>query len=183
MHTTNRNSHTFTSYPFIPTKRSTLLLALHPFYSKLASTHSPHHSPLPLPPSQTIQFHTLPIHTPKPTKQPISFNLQFNYPSLISLFPFQHPFNNHHPSASNHSTSHFTITGTLPQTHNTLPLPFANPSLTLPSKKENTTHALPFQHFTTPLHSKESKAMHLYNLTIHKPSVVQRSIYGWRRLR
>ena len=51
-----------------------------------------------------------------------------------------------------------------------------------PKRKENTSHALPSQHFTPPLHSKESKAMHLYNLTIHKPSVVQRSIYGWRRL-
>ena len=79
-------------------------------------------------------------------------------------------------------TSHLTNTSTLSQTHHTLPLPFANPSLTLPPK-ENTTHALPSQHFTTPLNSKESNPMHLYNLTIHKPSVVQRSIYGWRRLR
>ena len=111
-------------------------------------------------PSQTTQFPTLPIHTPKPTKQPISFNLQFNYPSLISLFPFQHPFNNHHPSASNHSTSHFTITGTLPQTHNTLPLPFANPSLTLPQKKRkhNTRTPLPAFHYSSPFKRKHSNA-------------------------
>ena len=133
-------------------------------------------------PSQTIQFHTLPIHTPKLTKHSISFTFQFQYPSPFFFIPFQHPFNNHHPSASNRNTSHLTITNTLLQTHHTLPLPFANPSLTLPPK-ENTTHALPSQHFTTPLNSKESKAMHLYNLTIHKPSVVQRSIYGWCRLR
>ena len=68
------------------------------------------------------------------------------------------------------------------QFNHTLPLPFANPSLTHPKRKENTTHALSSQHFTTPLNSKESTAMHLYNLTIHKPSVVQRSIYGWCRL-
>ena len=42
-------------------------------------------------PSQTTQFPTLPIHTPKPTKQPISFNLQFNYPSPIFFIPLLAP--------------------------------------------------------------------------------------------
>ena len=42
-------------------------------------------------PSQTIQFHTLPIHTPKLTKHPISFNLQFNYPSPIFFIPLPTP--------------------------------------------------------------------------------------------
>ena len=44
-------------------------------------------------PSQTTQFHTLPIHTPKPTKYPISFNFQFHYPSpiffILLLTPIQ----------------------------------------------------------------------------------------------
>ena len=173
------NFHTFTSYPFILTKRSTFILALHQFYSKLSSTTSPPHSPTSLPykqPNSTLFPSTLqnPQNTPFPSI-PNSIT-----PHSSSLSSFQHPFNNHHPSASNHKTSHLTITNTLPQTHHTLPLPFANPSLTLPQKK--TQHALPSQHFTTPLHSKESNPMHLYNLTIHKPSVVQRSIYGWRRL-
>ena len=181
MHTTNLNFHTFTSHPFIPAKRSTFIIALHQFYSKLSSTTSPPHSPTPLPhkrPNSPLFPSTL--QNSQNTPLPSPSNSITPHPS--SLSPFQHPFNNHHPSASNHKTSHLTNTNTLPQTHHTLPLPFANPSLTLPSKKENTTHALPSQHFTTPLHSKESTAMHLYNLTIHKPSVVQRSIYGWRRL-
>ena len=42
-------------------------------------------------PSQTIQFPTLPIHTPKHTKHIIFFNLQFNYPSLIFFIPLPTP--------------------------------------------------------------------------------------------
>ena len=48
-------------------------------------------------PSQTIQFPTLPIHIPKPTKYPISFNLQFNYPSPIFFIPFPTPIQQSQP--------------------------------------------------------------------------------------
>ncbi len=173
--------HTFTSHPFILTKRSTFILALHPFYSKLSSTTSPHHSPTLLPHKRSNSS-LFPFTLQNPQNSPFPSTSNSITPPQSSLSSFQHPFNNHRPSASNHKTSHLTITNTLPQTHHTLPLPFANPSLTYP-QKENTTHALPSHHFTTPLNSKESTAMHLYNLTIHKPSVVQRSIYGWCRLR
>ena len=181
MHTTNLNFHTFTSHPFILAKRSIFILALHQFSIQFSSTTSPPHSPTSIPhkrPNSPLFPSTL--QNPQNTPFPSPSNSTIPHPS--SLSPFQHPFNNHHPSASNHKTSHLTNTSTLPQTHHTLPLPFANPSLTHPKRKENTTHALSSQHFTTPLNSKESTAMHLYNLTIHKPSVVQRSIYGWCRL-
>ena len=86
----------------------------------------------------------------------MSFNLQFNYPSSIFFIPFQHPFNNHHPYASNRNTSHLTITSTLPQTHHTLPLPIANPSLSLPQKKrKHNTHSPPS---ISPLLSIQKKA-------------------------
>ena len=181
MHTTNLNFHTFTYHSFILAKHSTFILALHRFHSKLSSTTSSPHSPTSLhskrPNSSLFPF-TLQNSQNKPFPSPSNSIT----PPHSSLFPFQPPFNNHRPSASNHNTSHLTITSTLLQTHHTLPLPFANPSLTLPQRKESTTYALSSQHFTTPLHSKESNPMHLYNLTIHKPSVVQRSIHGWRRL-
>ena len=159
MHITNLNFHTFTSHPFIPTKRSTILLALHPFHSKLSSTTSPPHSPTflhskrpnsPLFPS-TLQNSQ---NTPFPS---ISNSIT---PPQSSLSPFQHPFNNHHPSASNHKTSHLTITNTLPQTHHTLPLPFANPSLTLPQKKRkhNTRTLLPAFHYSSQFKRKQSNA-------------------------
>ena len=173
--------HTFTSHPFILTKRSTFILALHRFHSKLASTTSPHHSPTLLPHKRSNST-LFPSTLQNPQNNPFPSSSNSITPHSSSLSSFQHPFNNHHPSASNRNTSHLTNTSTLSQTHHTLPLPIANPSLTHP-QKENTTHALSSQHFTTPLNSKESTAMHLYNLTIHKPSVVQRSIYGWRRLR
>ena len=182
MHTTSRNFKTFTSHSFIIAKRSTLIQSLHQFSIQFSSTTSPPHSPTPLPykrPNSTLFPSTLQNSQNTPFPSPSNSNT----PHPSSLSPFQHPFNNHLPSASNRNTSHLTITNTLPQTHHTLPLPFANPSLPPPKRKESTSHALPSQHFTPPLHSKESKAMHLYNLTIHKPSVVQRSIYGWRRLR
>ena len=182
MHTTNLNFHTFTSHPFILAKRSIFILALHQFSIQFSSTTSPPHSPTSIPhkrPNSPLFPSTL--QNPQNTPFPSPSNSTIPHPS--SLSPFQHPFNNHHPSASNHKTSHLTITTTLPRTHHTLPLPFVNPSLTLPQKEKKAQHALPSQHFTTPLHSKESTAMHLYNLTIHKPSVVQRSIYGWCRLR
>ena len=169
--------HTFTSHTFIPAKRSTLLLALHPFSISPSSTTSPPHSPTSLPhkrPNSPLFPSTLQNSQNSPFPS-ISNSIT---PPQSSLSPFQHPFNNHLPSASNQTTSHLTNTNTLPQTHHTLPLPFANPSLTLPQRKDNATHALPSHHFTTPLNSKESNPMHLYNLTIHKPSVVQRSIYG-----
>ena len=101
MHTTNLNFHTFTSNPFILTKRSTFILALHQFHSKLSSTTSPHHSPTPLP-------HKRSNSTLFPSILQNSQNSPFPSPSnsitppQSSLSPFQHPFNNHHPSASNH---------------------------------------------------------------------------------
>ena len=140
MHTTNLNFHTFTSYPFILTKRSTFILALHPFYSKLSSTNSSPHSPTPLP----YKRHNSPLFPfPLQNSQNTPFLSTSNSitPPQSSLSPFQHPFNNHLPSASNQTTSHLTNTNTLPQTHHTLPLPFANPSLTLPPKKrKHNTH-------------------------------------------
>ena len=182
MHTSSLNSHTFTSNPFILTKRSTLILALHPFHSKLSSTTSPPHFPTSLP-HKRPNSPLFPSTLQNPQNNPFPSTFNSITPPQSSLFPFQHPFNNHHPSASNHKTSHLTITNTLSQTHHTLPLPFANPSLTLPPKEKKAQHTQsPITPSTPPLHSKESKAMHLYNLTIHKPSVVQRSIYGWRRL-
>ena len=131
--------HIFTSYPFILAKRSTFILALHRFHSKLSSTHSPHHSPTPL----HSKRHNSPLfpstlQNPQNTLFPSTSNSIT--PHSSSLSSFQHPFNNHHPSASNHNTSHLTITNTLPQTHHTLPLPFANPSLTLPPKEKKTQH-------------------------------------------
>ena len=157
MHTTNLNFHTFTSHPFILAKHSTFILALHPFYSKLTSTNSPPHSLTPLPhkrPNSTL----FPSILQNPQNSPFPSISNSITPPQSSLFPFQHPFNNHHPSASNHSTSHFTITGTLPQTHNTLPLPFANPSLTLPQKKRkhSTRTPLPAFHYSSPFKRKQS---------------------------
>ena len=140
MHTTNLNSHNFTSHPFILIKRSTLILALHPFYSKLASTNSLPHSPTPLPhkrPNSSL----FPFTLQNPQNNPFLSTSNSITPPQSSLSPFQHPFNNHLPSASNQTTSHFTNTNTPPQTHHTLLLPFANPSLTLPQKKrKHNTH-------------------------------------------
>ena len=160
MHTTNLNFHTFTSHSFILIKRSTFILALHPFYSKPSSTNSPHHS-LTLLPHKRHNSSLFPftLQNPQNTPFPSTFNSITPHPS--SLSPFQHPFNNHHPSASNHKTSHLTNTSTLPQTHHTLPLPFANPSLTLPSKrKEKTTHTIPYHsiHPSSPFKRKHSNA-------------------------
>ena len=155
MHTTNLNFHTFTYHSFILAKHSTFILALHRFHSKLSSTHSPHHSPTPLHskrPNSSLFPSTLQNtqNTPFPS---ISNSIT---PSQSSLSPFQHPFNNHHPYASNRNTSHLTITNTLPQTHHTLPLPFANPSLTLPPKKrKHNTHSPPS---ISPLLSIQKKA-------------------------
>ena len=143
MHTTNLNFHTFTSHPFILAKRSILILALHQFSIQFSSTTSPPHSPTSLPhkrPNSPLFPSTL--QNPQNTLFPSTSNSIT--PPQSSLSSFQHPFNNHHPSASNHKTSHLTITNTLPQTHNTLPLPFANPSLTLPQKKrKHNTHSPP----------------------------------------
>ena len=160
MHTSSLNFHTLTSNPFILAKRSTLILALHPFYSKLSSTHSPPHFPTSLPrkrPNSSLFPSTL--QNSQNTPFPSTFNSITPPQSSLSLF--QHPFNNHHPSASNHNTSHLTITNTLQQTHHTLPLPFANPSLTLPSKrKEKTTHTIPYHpiHPFSPFKRKHSNA-------------------------
>ena len=182
MHITNLNFHTFTSHSFILAKRSTLILALHQFSIQFSSTTSPPHFPLPLPhkrPNSSLFPSTL----QNSQNSPFPSTSNSITPPQSSLSPFQHPFNNHHPSASNRKTSHLTITNTLLQTHHTLPLPFANPSLTLPPKEKKKQHTQsPITPSTPLLNSKESTAMHLYNLTIHKPSVVQRSIYGWRRL-
>ena len=159
MHTTNLNFHTFTSHPFILTKRSTLILALHPFYSKLSSTNSPPHSP-------TSHHHKRPnsplfsstLQNSQSTPFPSTSNSTTPHPS--SLSPFQPPFNNHHPSASNHKTSHLTITSTLPQTHHSLPLPFVNPSLSLPQKKRkhSTRTPLPAFHYSSQFKRKQSNA-------------------------
>ena len=159
MHITNLNFHTFTSHSFILAKRSTLNHSLHPFHSKLSFTTSPPHSPIPLP-------HKRSNSTLFPSKLQNSQNNPFPSPSNSitphpsSLPPFQHPFNNHHPSASNHKTSHLTITNTLPQTHHTLPLPFANPSLTLPQKKRkhNTRTLLPAFHYSSQFKRKQPNA-------------------------
>ena len=159
MHTTNLNFHTFTSYPSFPTKHSTFILALHPFHSKLSSTHSPPHSPTSLPhkrPNSSLFPSTL----QNPQNNPFLSTSNSITPLQSSLSSFQHPFNNHLPSASNHKTSHLTITNTLPQTHHTLPLPFANPSLTLPQKKRkhNTRTPLPAFHHSSPFKRKQSNA-------------------------
>ena len=156
MHITNLNFHTFTSHPFILAKRSTFILALHPFYSKLSSTNSPPHSPTSLPhkrPNSPLFPSTL--QNSQSTPFPSTSNS--TTPHSSSLSSFQHPFNNHHPSASNHKTSHLTITSTLPQTHHTLPLPFANPSLTLPQKYSTRT-PLPSFHYSSQFKRKHSNA-------------------------
>ena len=156
MHTTNLNFHTFTSHSFILIKRSTFILALHPFYSKPSSTNSPHHS-LTLLPHKRHNSSLFPftLQNPQNTPFPSTFNSITPHPS--SLSPFQHPFNNHHPSASNHKTSHLTITNTLPQTHHTLPLPIANPSLSLP-QKSNTRTPLPAFHYSSQFKRKQPNA-------------------------
>ena len=151
--------HTFTSNPFILAKRSTILLALHPFYSKLSSTNSPPHSLTPLPYKQPNSS-LFPSTLQNSQNSPFPSTSNSITTPQSSLSPFQHPFNNHHSSASNHKTSHLTITSTLPQTHNTLPLPFANPSLTLPQKKRkhNTRTPLPAHHYSSPFKRKHSNA-------------------------
>ena len=155
MHTTNLNFHTFTSCPIILIKRSTFILALHPFYSKLASTNSPPHSPTPFPHKRSNST-LFPSTLQNSQNTPFPSTSNSITPPQSSLSPFQHPFNNHHPSASNRKTSHLTITNTLPQTHHTLPLPFANPSLTLPPKKrKHNTHSPPS---ISPLLSIQKKA-------------------------
>ena len=160
MHTTNLNFHTFTSHPFILAKRSILILALHQFSIQFSSTTSPPHSPTSLPhkrPNSPLFPSTL--QNPQNTLFPSTSNSIT--PPQSSLSSFQHPFNNHHPSASNHKTSHLTITNTLPQTHHTLPLPIANPSLTLPSKRKekHSTHTpLPSFHYSSQFKRKHSNA-------------------------
>ena len=123
--------------------------------------------PLPLLPILQTPFpHKRPNSTLFPStlqnSQNTPFPSPFNSitPRHSSLPPFQHPFNNHHPSASNHNTSHLTSTSTLPQTHHTLPLPFANPSLTYPQKKRkhNTRTPLPAFHYSSPFKRKHSNA-------------------------
>ena len=156
MHITNLNFHTFTFHSFILAKRSTLNHSLHPFYSKLASTHSPPHSPTPLP-HKRPNSPLFPSTLQNSQNSPFPSTSNSITPPQSSLSPFQHPFNNHHPSASNHKTSHLTITNTLPQTHHTLPLPFANPSLTLP-QKSNTRTPLPSFHPSSPFKRKHSNA-------------------------
>ena len=145
--------------PFILTKRSTILLALHPFYSKLASTTSPPHSPTPLHHKRSNST-LFPSTLQNPQNTPFPSTSNSITPPQSSLSLFQRPFNNHHPSASNHNTSHLTITSTLPQTHHTLPLPFANPSLTLPPKKRkhNTRTPLPAFHYLSQFKRKQSNA-------------------------
>ena len=151
--------HTFTSHPFILAKRSTFILALHPFYSKLTSTNSPPHSLTPLPYKQPNSS-LFPSTLQNSQNNPFPSTSNSITPSQSSLSSFQHPFNNHRPSASNHKTSHLTNTSTLSQTHHTLPLPFANPSLTLPQKKRkhNTRTPLPAFHHSSQFKRKQSNA-------------------------
>ena len=151
--------HTFTSYPFIPTKCNTLILALHRFYSKLTSTNSSPHSP-PLLPYKRHNSPLFPFPLQNSQNSPFPSTSNSTTPSQSSLSPFQPPFNNHHPSASNRKTSHLTITNTLPQTHHTLPLPIANPSLTLPQKKRkhNTRTPLPAFHYSSQFKRKHNNA-------------------------
>ena len=178
MHTTNLNSTL--SPPILSFSQSAV-----PSFSHY--THSPFPS-LPLPLLPILHHFSL-------TNNPIPhFSHPHSKTHKIPHFlhpPIQLPLSNLlYPPSNTHST---ITTHLLPITK--LPIsptpalshkpttPFLSQSpihLYLSPKKA--THALPSQHFTTPLNSKESKAMHLYNLTIHKPSVVQRSIYGWRRL-
>ena len=147
--------HTFTSHPFILTKRSTFILALHPFSISLSSTTSPPHSLTPLPHKRSNST-LFPSTLQNSQNTPFPSTSNSITPPQSSLSPFQHPFNNHHPSASNHKTSHLTITNTLPQTHHTLPLPFAIPSLPLPQKKrKHNTHSPPS---ISPLLSIQKKA-------------------------
>ena len=156
MHTTNLNFHTFTSHPFILAKRSILILALHQFSIQFSSTTSPPHSPTSLPhkrPNSPLFPSTLQNSQNSPFPS-ISNSIT---PPQSSLSPFQHPFNNHLPSASNQTTSHLTNTNTLPQTHHTLPLPFANPSLTLPQKYSTRT-PLPAFHYSSQFKRKQSNA-------------------------
>ena len=159
MHTTNLNFHTFTYHSFILAKHSTFILALHRFHSKLSSTHSPHHSPTPLH-SKQPNSPLFPSTLQNSQNTPFPSTSNSITPPQSSLSPFQHPFNNHHPYASNRNTSHLTITNTLPQTHHTLPLPFANPSLTYPQKKRkhNTRTPLPAHHYSSPFKRKHSNA-------------------------
>ena len=159
MHTTNLNSNTFTSHSFILTKRSTIILALHQFSIQFSSTHSPHHSPPPLPHKRS-NSPLFPSILQNSQNSPFPSPSNSITPPQSSLSPFQHPFNNHLPSASNHKTSHLTSTSTFPQTHNTLPLPFANPSLSLPQKKRkhNTRTPLPAFHHSSPFKRKQSNA-------------------------
>ena len=157
MHTTNLNFHTFTSYPFILAKRSTFILALHRFHSKLSSTNSSPHSP-PLLPYKRHNSPLFPFPLQNSQNTPFLSTSNSITPPQSSLSPFQHPFNNHLPSASNQTTSHLTITNTLPQTHHTLPLPFANPSLTLPPKEKTTRTPLPAFHYSSSFKRKQSNA-------------------------
>ena len=143
-------------HPFILTKRSTFILALHQFYSKLSSTTSPHHSPTSLPHKRSNSL-LFPSTLQNSQNTPFPSTSNSITPLHSSLSPFQHPFNNHHPSASNHKTSHLTITNTLLQTHHTLPLPIANPSLTLP-QKSNTRTPLPAFHYSSQFKRKQSNA-------------------------
>ena len=82
--------HTLTSNPFILAKRSTFILALHPFYSKLTSTTSPPHSLTPLPYKQPNSS-LFPSTLQNSQNTPISFNLQFHYPSPIFFIPLPTP--------------------------------------------------------------------------------------------
>ena len=134
-------------------------------------------------PSQTTQFPTLPIPTPKLTKHSISFNFQFNYPSPIFFIPLPTPIQQSPPICfqSDYLPSHQHQHAPTNSSHPSSPIRQSISNSPPKEKKAQHTQS-PITPSTPPLHSKESTAMHLYNLTIHKPSVVQRSIYGWRRL-
>ena len=151
--------HTFTSNPFILTQRSTFILALHQFYSKLSSTTSPHHSPTPLPHkrSNSTLFPSI-LQNSQNTPFPSTFNSIT--PHSSSLSSFQHPFNNHHPSASNHKnlpSHHHQHSPTNPP-HPSSPIRQSISTSPQKKRKHNTRTPLPAFHYSSPFKRKHSNA-------------------------
>ncbi len=111
-------------------------------------------------PSQTTQFPTFPIHTPKPTKYPISFNFQFNYPSPIFFILLLTPIQQSPPicfQSQNLPSHHHQHTPTNPP-H---PSPSIRQSISnspLQKRKHNTRTPLPAFHHSSPFKRKHSNA-------------------------
>ena len=158
MHTTNLNFHTFTSHPFILTKRSTFILALHQFSIQFSSTHSPPHSLTPLPhkrPNSPLFPSTL--QNTRNSPFPSTFNSIT--PPHSSLSPFQHPFNNHLPSASNHKNlpSHQHQHALTNPPHPSSPIR-QSISNSPPKRKHNTRTPLPAFHHSSQFKRKQPNA-------------------------